>query len=147
MILLHLLLPFTRPSSILSITGRDQTGYTVYAGFCMFPQSCDLPGVELRFLRHSPDWWVTQNFYSPNRRKTCQNHVFAEHLYSVHFFCTCPTQKNRPSWLCVCVIIINKSPCQICVCISESRRNKTQLAGKKDSLRGGIKHSPSWQVS
>jgi hypothetical protein len=32
---------FTRPSSILSthITGRDQTGYTVHAGFCMFPQS------------------------------------------------------------------------------------------------------------
>jgi hypothetical protein len=35
-------LPFTRPSSILSITGRDQTGYTVRGGFCMFPQSCDL---------------------------------------------------------------------------------------------------------
>jgi hypothetical protein len=33
---------FTSPSSILSITGRDQTGYTVHAGFCMFPQSCDL---------------------------------------------------------------------------------------------------------
>jgi hypothetical protein len=32
---------FLRPSSILSITGRDQTGYTVDAGFCMFPQSCD----------------------------------------------------------------------------------------------------------
>jgi hypothetical protein len=28
--------------SELSITGRDQTGYTVYAGYCMFPQSCDL---------------------------------------------------------------------------------------------------------
>jgi hypothetical protein len=27
--------------SELSITGRDQTGYTVYAGYCMFPQSCD----------------------------------------------------------------------------------------------------------
>jgi hypothetical protein len=27
---------FTRPSSILSITGRDQTGYTVHAGFCIF---------------------------------------------------------------------------------------------------------------
>jgi hypothetical protein len=27
----------------------------------------------------------------------------------------------------------------ICVCISESGRNKTQLAGKKDSLRGGKK--------
>jgi hypothetical protein len=26
----------------LSITGRNQTGYTVHAGFCMFPQSCDL---------------------------------------------------------------------------------------------------------
>jgi hypothetical protein len=39
---LLLLLPFTRPNSILSITGRDQTGYTVHAGFCMFPQSCDL---------------------------------------------------------------------------------------------------------
>jgi hypothetical protein len=25
----------------------------------------------------------------------------------------------------------------MCVCISESGRNKTQLAGKKDSLRGG----------
>jgi hypothetical protein len=28
--------------NMLSITGRDQTGYTVHAGFCMFPQSCDL---------------------------------------------------------------------------------------------------------
>jgi hypothetical protein len=36
----------------------------------------------------------------------------------------------------VCVIIINKSPCQVCVCISESKRNKTQLPGQKDSLRG-----------
>jgi ankyrin repeat protein len=36
------LLPFSRPSSILSITSRDQTGYTVHAGFCLFPQSCDL---------------------------------------------------------------------------------------------------------
>jgi hypothetical protein len=35
---------------------------------------------------------------------------------------------------CVCVITINKSLCQVCVCISESGRNKTQLAGKKDSL-------------
>jgi hypothetical protein len=40
--ILLLLLPFTCSSSILSITGRDQTGYTVYADFCMFPQSCDL---------------------------------------------------------------------------------------------------------
>jgi hypothetical protein len=32
---------------------------------------------------------------------------------------------------CVCVIIINKSPCQVCVCISESGWNKTQLARKK----------------
>jgi hypothetical protein len=38
---------------------------------------------------------------------------------------------------CVCVTIINKSPCQVCVCISESGRNKTKLAGEKDSLRGG----------
>jgi hypothetical protein len=37
------------------------------------------PGVELRFSRHSPDWRVTQNIYSPNQRKTHQNHVFAEH--------------------------------------------------------------------
>jgi hypothetical protein len=28
--------------SELSITGRDQTRYTVHADFCMFPQSCDL---------------------------------------------------------------------------------------------------------
>jgi hypothetical protein len=36
-----LLLPFTRPISILSITGRDQTEYmyTVHADDCMFPQS------------------------------------------------------------------------------------------------------------
>jgi hypothetical protein len=27
---------------MLSITGRDQTGYTVHAAFCMFLQSCDL---------------------------------------------------------------------------------------------------------
>jgi hypothetical protein len=39
----------------------------------------------------------------------------------------------------VCVITINKSPCQVCVSISESARNKTQSAGKKDSLRGGKK--------
>jgi hypothetical protein len=44
---------------------------------------------------------------------------------------------------CVCVIIINKSPCQVCVCISKSGRNKTQLAGKKDSLRRRKKHLPS----
>jgi hypothetical protein len=43
-----------------------------------------MTGVELRFSKHSPDWRVTQNFYLPNQRKTCQNHVFAEHLYSVH---------------------------------------------------------------
>jgi hypothetical protein len=41
-IVLLLLLPFTCPNSILSITGRVQTGDTVYTGFCMFPQSCDL---------------------------------------------------------------------------------------------------------
>jgi hypothetical protein len=28
---------------------------------------------------------LTPNFYSPNQRKTHQNHVFAEHLYGVHF--------------------------------------------------------------
>jgi hypothetical protein len=28
--------------NMLSITGRDQTGYNVHAGFNMFPQSCDL---------------------------------------------------------------------------------------------------------
>jgi hypothetical protein len=35
---------FLLPSQVseLSITGRDQTGYTVYAGYCMFPQFCDL---------------------------------------------------------------------------------------------------------
>jgi hypothetical protein len=35
---------FLLPAQVseLSITGRDQTGYTVYAGYCMFPQSCDL---------------------------------------------------------------------------------------------------------
>jgi hypothetical protein len=97
---------------------------------------CDVSGVELRFSRHSPNWRVTQNFYSPNPRNTRQNHVFAEHLYSVHFVCTSPTRK-RDHHDCVCVMIINKSPCQVCVCISESKRNKTQLAGKKDSLRGG----------
>jgi hypothetical protein len=32
---------------------------------------------------------------------------------------------------CVYVMIMNKSPCQVCVCISESGRNKTQLAGGK----------------
>jgi hypothetical protein len=40
-----LLLPssFNPPKlNMLSITGRDRTGYTVHAGFCMFPQSCDL---------------------------------------------------------------------------------------------------------
>jgi hypothetical protein len=41
-------------------------------------------GVGFRFSRHSPEWRVTQNFYSPNQRKTRQNYVFAEHLYSVH---------------------------------------------------------------
>jgi hypothetical protein len=50
-------------------------------------------GVELRFSRHLPDWRVTQHFYSPNQRKTRQNHVFAEPLYSVHFVCTSPTRK------------------------------------------------------
>jgi DNA-directed RNA polymerase beta subunit len=33
---------FTRSNSILNIIIRDQTGCTVHAGFCMFPQSCDL---------------------------------------------------------------------------------------------------------
>jgi hypothetical protein len=35
---------FLLPAQVseLSITGRDQTGYTVYAGYCMFPQSCNL---------------------------------------------------------------------------------------------------------
>jgi hypothetical protein len=35
---------FLLPAQVtkLSITGRDQTGYTVHAGYCMFPQSCDL---------------------------------------------------------------------------------------------------------
>jgi hypothetical protein len=41
-------------------------------------------GVELRFSRHSPDWRVTQNFYSPNQRKTRQNHV----LLSISTVCT-----------------------------------------------------------
>jgi hypothetical protein len=82
--------------------------------------SCKLyVGVELRFSRHSPDWRVTQIFYSPNQRKTCQNNVFAEHLYSVHFVCTSPTRKVDHHD-CVCIIIMNKSPCQVCVCISES---------------------------
>jgi hypothetical protein len=54
-------------------------------------------------------------------------------LYRVHFVCTRPTRKVD----CVCVIIINKSPYQMCVCISESGRNKTQLVEKRDSLRGG----------
>jgi hypothetical protein len=42
------------------------------------------------------------NFYSPSQRKTRQNHVFAEHLYSVHFVYTSPTRKidNHD---CVCV--------------------------------------------
>jgi hypothetical protein len=103
-------------------------------------------GVEIRFSRHSPDWRVTQKFYSPNQRKTRKNHVFAEHLCSVHLVCTSPTRKIDHHD-CVCIVIINKSPCQVCVCIFESGRNKTQLAGKKDSLRGGKKHSPSWRVS
>jgi hypothetical protein len=35
---------FLLPAQVseLSLTGRDQTGYTVHAGFCMFPQSYDL---------------------------------------------------------------------------------------------------------
>jgi hypothetical protein len=35
---------FLLPAQVseLSITGRDKTGYTVYAGYCVFPQSCDL---------------------------------------------------------------------------------------------------------
>jgi hypothetical protein len=39
-----LLLFFLLPAQVseLSITGRDQTEYTLHAGFCMFPQSCDL---------------------------------------------------------------------------------------------------------
>jgi hypothetical protein len=97
-------------------------------------------GVELRFSRHSPDWRVTQNFYAPNQIKTRQNHVFAKHLYSVHFVCTSPTRKTDLHD-CVCIIIINKSPCQVYVCISESGRKKTQLAGKNYSLRGGKTHS------
>jgi hypothetical protein len=51
-------------------------------------------------------------------------------LYSVHFVCTRPTRKVDHHD-CVCVIIINKSLCQVCVCISESGRSKTQLAKKK----------------
>jgi hypothetical protein len=86
--------------------------------------------VELRFSRHSPDCRVTQNFYSPNQRKTRQNHVFAEHLYSA--LCTSPWKIDHHD--CVCVIIINKSPCQVCVCILESGRNKAQLAGKTKRL-------------
>jgi hypothetical protein len=109
-----------------------------------------MTGVELRFSRHSPDWRVTQNFYSPNQRKTCQNRVFAEHLYSVYFACTTvvgsPTRKIDHD--CVCFIIISKSPCQVCVCISESGRNKTHLAREKRlTERRKKKHSPSWRVS
>jgi hypothetical protein len=77
-----------------------------------------------------PDWRVSQKFYSPNQIQTRQNPVFAEHLYSVHFVYIRPTRKVDHHD-CVCVIIINKSPCQVCVWISESGRNKTQLAGKK----------------
>jgi hypothetical protein len=54
-----------------------------------------------------------------SEKKTRQNHVFAEHLYSVHCVCASPTRKIEYH-VCVCVIIINKSPCQVCVCISES---------------------------
>jgi hypothetical protein len=72
------------------------------------------PGVGLRFSRHSPDWRVTQNFYSPNQRKTRQNNVFAEHLYSVKI----------DHHDCVCVIIMNKSPCQVCVCTVETSYKK-----------------------
>jgi hypothetical protein len=50
----------------------------------VLPNTC-IAGVGLRFSRHSPNWRVTLNFDSPNQRKTHQNHVFAEHLYSVHF--------------------------------------------------------------
>jgi hypothetical protein len=74
----------------------------------------------------------------PKSEKNSQNHVFAEHLCSVHLVCTSPTRKIDHHD-CVCIVIINKSPCQVCVCILESGRNKTQLAGKKDSLRGGKK--------
>jgi hypothetical protein len=36
--------------SELSITGRDQTAYTVHDGYCMFPQSCDLRTETARSL-------------------------------------------------------------------------------------------------
>jgi hypothetical protein len=41
-VLLFLPNSFSAQVSELSITGWDQTGYTVHAGYCMFPQSCDL---------------------------------------------------------------------------------------------------------
>jgi hypothetical protein len=94
------------------------------------PSLPGIAGVELRFSRHSPDWRVTQNFYSPNQWKTRQNHVLTEHLYSVQFVCTSPTRKIDHHDF-VYVIIINESPCQVCGLISESGRNKTQLAGEK----------------
>jgi hypothetical protein len=63
-------------------------------------------------------------------------------IYTVCTVCTWPTRKVDHE--CVCIIIMNKSPCQVCVCISELGRNKTQLAGETDLLRGGNKHSASW---
>jgi hypothetical protein len=49
-----------------------------------------------------------------SENKTCHNHVFAEHLYSVHFVNTKPTRKIDHHD-CVCVIIINNTVS--CVCL------------------------------
>jgi hypothetical protein len=56
----------------------------------------------IKIFKALADWRVTQNIHSPNQRKTCQNHVFAEHLYSVHFVCASPTRKTDHHD-CVCV--------------------------------------------
>jgi hypothetical protein len=56
-------------------------------------------------------------FLLAKSEKSRQNHVFAVHLYSVHFVVL--LEKYTITNVCVCVILINKSP------------------GKKDSLKGG----------
>jgi hypothetical protein len=111
----------------------------------LFPWSQISRG-EIKIFKALARLASNSKFLLAKSEKNRQNHVFAEHLYSVHFVCTRPIRKVDHHD-CVCVKIINKSPCQMCVCISESGRNKTQLVGKKDSLRGGKKHSPNWRVS
>jgi hypothetical protein len=43
--------------------------YKIIIVYCFNGSCFTTSGVELRFSRHSPDWRVTKNFYSPNQRK------------------------------------------------------------------------------